>query len=96
MEQKNVNNEVIEAEAKEVVAVIPENKTEEVTGLIPKAKAWFKKNGKKIVKVAAIGGAVLGAGYVLGKRSNDGQSEVIDIPAEDITECDVSDIENIG
>ena len=92
MEQKT-NVEVIETEAKEVVAVVEEQT--EVKGLIPKAQAWVKKNGKKIAKVAAIGGGVLAAGYVLGKRSNS-QSEVIDIPEEDITEYDDSDIENVG
>ena len=91
MEQKT-NNEVMDVEVKEVI--VTEEQTE-VKGLIPKAKDWFKKNRKKIVKVAAIGGGILAAGIVLGKRHN-GQSEVIDIPEEDITEYGVSEDENIA
>ena len=91
MEQKT-NVEVMEVEAKEVAVV--EEQTD-VKGLIPKTKAFVKKNGKKIVKGLAIGGGLLVAGFVMGKRNN-GHSEVIDIPEEDITEYDDSDVENIG
>ena len=86
---ENINNEVMEVEAKEVTVV--EEQTE-VKGLIPKTKEFFKKNGKKIAKGLVIGATILGAGIVLGKRSNS-QSEVIDIPDDDITECDNSDVE---